>query len=771
MADGTTKPPGTPPLMEAALPSPERKAQPRPKTRGPPLNQIYALPVPIRTFPLPSFYPNNPISLFHLVYSWVRQVFSPPPAEPSVIHTGVWDPESRSVHVTDIGAVRALWEQGFYGKGSLSRSEPNWLKREQIRRGAVEGDVSEQRTALRREERRQVKWERARTEQEALERTRREEAQFVAGGDKADAPPSVAPVVLDLQAGSELAASRSELSVVSLEVNVPQPSSNTVEGRVESLNDASEEACADVSAPTQRGTASSHTSDQGASRDVSPAAISVAPVIAEASPLSKAPVGPLELLALPNSFGELQLRSNAAAGSEGVGVGAGATVGGNSTSGQACAPKPPVGPLELLALPNSLPVKRAQPPQPSGHHVSEGTSASKLPADPLDLGSLPNGLSNLRSDVHSLSVDKTAIVNGLHGASDAHRGSATQDRGVNNVSNHGPMNKTGAGNTSAEARDHNDLNGHSHGPIFGALASGPVISDLAASKRTVAVAGGPVKQPTKRRKSVRFSTTVESTTFLHHDPPRPGRTALVEKCNGDSGPEAIPAPREAVQTRVEASAPEDQQEVKDSSLPASPETAAGQDATAGIENKEHLQLSAEEAFFLSYGIGALSILDPATKLAIPQEKLLWLFRSHSYFPPRQDLGPDDPFLVHYAVYHHFRSLGWVPRHGIKFGVDWMLYTRGPVFDHAEFGLMVIPAYSHSWWKESGVEAPRKSWHWLHGVNRVLSHVLKSLVLVYVDVPPPPVFDAAVAAGGISAALKEYKVREFMVRRWSSNRNR
>ena len=46
------------------------------------------------------------------------------------------------------------------------------------------------------------------------------------------------------------------------------------------------------------------------------------------------------------------------------------------------------------------------------------------------------------------------------------------------------------------------------------------------------------------------------------------------------------------------------------------------------------------------------------------------------------LLPDDPFLVSYAVYHYFRSLGWVVKPGIKFCCDWLLYRKGPVFSHA-----------------------------------------------------------------------------------------
>ena len=47
-------------------------------------------------------------------------------------------------------------------------------------------------------------------------------------------------------------------------------------------------------------------------------------------------------------------------------------------------------------------------------------------------------------------------------------------------------------------------------------------------------------------------------------------------------------------------------------------------------------------------------------------------------------GPNNPFIIKYAVYHHFRSLGWVVRGGLKFSVDYLLYKRGPVFSHAEF---------------------------------------------------------------------------------------
>ncbi|CUA78180.1 hypothetical protein RSOLAG22IIIB_02798 [Rhizoctonia solani] len=105
------------------------------------------------------------------------------------------------------------------------------------------------------------------------------------------------------------------------------------------------------------------------------------------------------------------------------------------------------------------------------------------------------------------------------------------------------------------------------------------------------------------------------------------------------------------------------------------------------EDMEHLQLTLQEAYFLSYCLGCLRVLDPESGQYIPPRSLLSRFLSASTSPfpdlPPETPRPDNPFLVNYVVYHHYRSLGWVVRGGIKFCVDYMLYKRGPVFSHAE----------------------------------------------------------------------------------------
>lgn len=187
-------------------------------------------------------------------------------------------------------------------------------------------------------------------------------------------------------------------------------------------------------------------------------------------------------------------------------------------------------------------------------------------------------------------------------------------------------------------------------------------------------------------------------------------------------------------------------------------------------NQEHLQLTLEEAFFLTYGLGALEIRASPDSEPVSTTTLFTLSRQHSVFPPTKPscLRPDDPFLLNYVVYHYYRSLGWVVRPGVKFSVDYLLYNRGPVFSHAEFAVMIIPEYSAATPESERKES--KDWWWLHCINRVQSQVRKSLVVCYVEVPSAEAVKA-VGEGDIGGVLRLYKVREFVLRRWLANRSR
>ncbi|KPI41892.1 putative tRNA-splicing endonuclease subunit sen2 [Cyphellophora attinorum] len=199
-----------------------------------------------------------------------------------------------------------------------------------------------------------------------------------------------------------------------------------------------------------------------------------------------------------------------------------------------------------------------------------------------------------------------------------------------------------------------------------------------------------------------------------------------------------------------------------------------------IKNEEHLTLSMEETFFLSYGLGVLEVYCDDSDTILPPSSLLSLFRRHSYHPARSlsmAAEPDDPFMLSYAVYHHYRSAGWVVRSGIKFGTDYLLYNRGPAFSHAEFSVTILPSYSDLYWQSTQghrdyvASKTQKTWWWLHGVNRVQQQVMKQLLICYVDIPPPLTAGERSAETDIGLELSRYRVRDVTVKRWTPNRSR
>lgn len=312
----------------------------------------------------------------------------------------------------------------------------------------------------------------------------------------------------------------------------------------------------------------------------------------------------------------------------------------------------------------------------------------------------------------------------------------------------GPMQILSMPNSFADLDNINERNGDVKKPE----ASPPALSDAQAPSPSEArnSAPAPTSSPSPS-KNVRFSPTIESKTI-------PAESLL-----------------STTPSNLIISTPDDAEEMP-----------------LVIKDKEHLQLTTEEAFFLHYGLGVLDIYDSDSRTKIATSQLLSLFRRSSYFPVAGEgelMKPDDQFMLNYVVYHHFRSLGWVVRGGVKFGVDYLLYNRGPVFSHAEFAVLILPSYSDEYWQSivPSEEYPqgrkeytekklrqRGKWSWLHAVNRVNAQVKKTLVLVYVNVPAPLEAEGTLAGEenmGLHEVFARYGVREVVLKRWVSNRSR
>ncbi len=181
-------------------------------------------------------------------------------------------------------------------------------------------------------------------------------------------------------------------------------------------------------------------------------------------------------------------------------------------------------------------------------------------------------------------------------------------------------------------------------------------------------------------------------------------------------------------------------------------------ADNNVVDVERMQLSLVEAFFLSSMFGCPRNMQTAETTGVTAPLSLEAFYTaclqsslpHTLLDLRNRgladrhleslyARSDNPFLINYVAYHHFRSLGWVVKTGIKFCADLLLYKRGPVFSHAEFAVVIIPSYEDPADEESSPfathpNAGRKDWTWFSTVNRVQSQVLKTLILAHVFVP-------------------------------------
>ncbi|CAH6722608.1 tRNA-splicing endonuclease subunit Sen2p [[Candida] jaroonii] len=171
-----------------------------------------------------------------------------------------------------------------------------------------------------------------------------------------------------------------------------------------------------------------------------------------------------------------------------------------------------------------------------------------------------------------------------------------------------------------------------------------------------------------------------------------------------------------------------------------------------LQEIEYLQLSAVETFYLKL----IDVIDVFEADQLTLEDVF--YKCCGTKTPK----PDNQFILSYIAYHHYRSLGWCVRNGIKFGCDYILYKKGPPFSHAEHGILII------------TEANPKSWTEMQTVSRVIGSVRKNLVLNFIDVPTPNELNEILNDSDdqkFFRLLQLYKVNEILYKRWIPNRTR
>ncbi|XP_063147904.1 tRNA-splicing endonuclease subunit Sen2 isoform X2 [Candoia aspera] len=162
---------------------------------------------------------------------------------------------------------------------------------------------------------------------------------------------------------------------------------------------------------------------------------------------------------------------------------------------------------------------------------------------------------------------------------------------------------------------------------------------------------------------------------------------------------------------------------------------------------EYLQLSLEEAFFLAYALGCLNIYSNEAPLSI-----LKLWDLFSKAQPN--------FKATYMAYHYFRGKGWVPKVGLKYGTDLLLYRKGPPFYHASYSVIAELVNDDF---DGPLHRPF-SWKSLSGLNRTTANVSKELMFCYL-IKPSDMNEKEMLS---PECLKRMKVQELILNRWVSS---
>lgn len=172
------------------------------------------------------------------------------------------------------------------------------------------------------------------------------------------------------------------------------------------------------------------------------------------------------------------------------------------------------------------------------------------------------------------------------------------------------------------------------------------------------------------------------------------------------------------------------------------------DENGKICNLELLELSFVEALFLSFALPVLDI-SPYTLI----ERSLGPIENLEY----QTLYP---LIKQYVAYHHYRSHGWCVRSGIKFGCDFLLYKRGPPFQHAPFCIKVLDVNE------------THDYTWFSSLARVVGSTKKTLVLCYVrNTAAEMHVMQLLKQRNLTKVFSSHEVSEVIYRRWVPGKNR
>lgn len=163
-----------------------------------------------------------------------------------------------------------------------------------------------------------------------------------------------------------------------------------------------------------------------------------------------------------------------------------------------------------------------------------------------------------------------------------------------------------------------------------------------------------------------------------------------------------------------------------------------------------LRIGAEEAFFLAHALQCLVMRRNTMEGETMGVEECWT----KFVQQREQ------YATSYVAYSHFRSKGWLPKSGIQYGSDLVLYRNHPSVAHSEYAVIVLPM-SEELVTPAGSNA-FTTWNDLQTLSRLSVQVKKGLLVLYVHVEKGT--DCSTPS-----CLEKFSVQELQVSRWSSEK--
>jgi len=179
------------------------------------------------------------------------------------------------------------------------------------------------------------------------------------------------------------------------------------------------------------------------------------------------------------------------------------------------------------------------------------------------------------------------------------------------------------------------------------------------------------------------------------------------------------------------------------------------------DEKEFLQLSVVEAFYLQ-DVGDCLSVKPGSLFSSPQEDTTTALSSEALWGILVERGGKE-FVLEYCVYCHYRTMGWVVRGGLKFGVDFLLYSEGgPTRKHGELAVTIHTMDTNN----SSEKRTRRIQNMseLQALSRVTETVAKGLLLCLVRY-------SSDATWSSPTSMNQIEIEDHVISRWDPTKTR